>query len=189
MEAWQWAVVVLVVVVVLALVLWLVLRQRRQAKMRQRFGPEYDRAIEQHGSRRTAEADLSDRARRHERLELQPLSPEARGRYQDQWRGIQSRFVDEPEAAIIEADSLLDRVMRDRGYPVEDFDEKADLVSVDHPGVVENYRAARAVRERNTRNLASTEDLRDALLRYRSLFDEMLETAPGDRNRGREDDG
>ena len=100
---------------------------------------------------------------------------EARVRYADEWQAIQARFVDQPQGAITEADRLLDRVMRERGYPVDDFGTKADLLSVDHPVVLQNYRSARAVQERNAAGEATTEDPRDAMLRYRSLFDELLE--------------
>lgn len=172
-EAWQWIVIAAAALVVVLLVAW-ALRQRRRARVRERFGAEYDRAVEWHGDRRTAEHDLTDRLRRRERLDIRPLPEAARLRYLEQWRAVQTRFVDQPEATIADADMLLDQVMRDRGYPIDDINEKTDLVSVDHPQVIEDYRAARAVRERSARRLATTDELRNALLRYRSLFDELL---------------
>lgn len=178
MEAWQWVVLVAAVVIVLMLVIWALSRSRKRARVLQGFGPEYDRAVQRHGDKRAAEHDLVDRARRRERLEIHPLSNEARIRYAERWRAVQARFVDQPEAAIGEADTLLDQVMRDRGYPIESIDETTELVSVDHPHVIENYRAARAVRANSASRMATTEDLREALLRYRSLFDELLSDQP-----------
>lgn len=177
MEAWVWVVIALVLVVVTA-VAWVVTRERQRVRVREQFGPEYDRAVAQHGDRRAAEKDLVERTRRRDELDIKPLTDGARARYSDEWQAIQGRFVDEPETAITEADSLLDRVMRDRGYPVDDFEDfetKAQLLSVDHPTVLGNYRAARAVQQRNATRLAGTEELREALLRYRSLFDELLQ--------------
>lgn len=174
METWQWVVAVVVVVVVLALVAWVATRSRKRTTALRRFGPEYERAVAQHGDRRAAEDDLLDRARRRDRLDIRPLGDDERSRYIQQWRVVQARFVDQPEAAIGEADALLDEVMRDRGYPVDDFEEKAELVSVDHPHVVENYRAARVVRASSGTRMASTEELRQAVLHYRALFDELL---------------
>jgi hypothetical protein len=164
----------IVVVVVLALVAWTVIRGRKRATVLERFGPEYERAVEQHGDRRAAEGDLLDRARRRERLEIRALDENERARYIEQWRVVQARFVDQPEAAMTDADVLLDKVMRDRGYPVDNFEEKAELISVDHPHVVENYRAARVVRASSGTRMASTEELRQAVLHYRALFDDLL---------------
>jgi hypothetical protein len=169
------AIVAVAVAVLVVVVAWLLIRQRRRAEVQERFGPEYDRAVAEHGDRRAAEKDLVDRRRRRDQLDIRPLPAGALARYSDEWRAIQARFVDQPESAITDADSLLDQLMRDRGYPVDDFGTKAELLSVDHPTVLDNYRAARAVQERNATRLASTEELRGALLRYRSLFEELLE--------------
>ncbi|MCU1379167.1 MAG: putative secreted protein [Acidimicrobiales bacterium] len=186
MEAWQWVLLAVVVIVIIALGWWSWERRRQRARTLQRFGPEYDRAVEQHGDRREAEADLISRARQRDEIDLRPVTAEARGRYREEWQVIQSRFVDQPEAAITDADRLLDQVMRERGYPIDEWESKADLVSVDHPDVVENYRAARAVQESNATRMASTDDLRRALLHYRSLFDELLEPdTVADEPRGR----
>jgi len=169
-------VAVIVVVVLLVLVLLLAVQKRNtRERVVNRFGPEYDRAVERHGDRRAAEHDLLDRAKRRDRLDIRPLSQQARDDYARRWQVIQIGFVDDPRGSIFQADQLLDAVMRDRGYPVEDFDQRADLVSVDHPSVVQNYRAARTVSENARSQRATTEGMRDALLNYRALFDELLQ--------------
>jgi hypothetical protein len=178
MDAWAW-VLILAAVVVIAVGAWLLIEQRQRTQVREHFGPEYERAVAEHGDRRAAEKDLVERTRRRDELDVRPLSEGARVRYSERWRTVQARFVDQPESAIGEADALLDEVMRERGYPVDDFETKAELLSVDHPVVVSNYRAARAVQERNATRLAGTEELREALLRYRSLFEELLEADTG----------
>jgi hypothetical protein len=178
MQPWAWVLLIVLVVLVAAAV-WAAARQRRSASLRNRFGPEYDRTVESAEDRRGAEHDLLDRARRRERLDIVPLPEAARARYAEQWRVIQERFIDDPAGSVGAAHSLLDQVMSERGYPTRDFEEQADLVSVDHPRVVENYRAAYAVYTRQREGQASTEDLRDALVRYRSLFDELLRPESG----------
>jgi len=170
---WVWILVVIAAVVVVALIV-MAARQRRTAALRQRFGPEYDRAVEAGEGKRGAEADLRDRERQRARLDLRPLSEGVRVRFAQEWQEVQERFVDQPSEAVVAADGLVYRVMEARGYPMGDFEAQADLVSVDHPAVVENYRFAHGVRERAQAQRASTEDLREALLRYRSLFDEQL---------------
>jgi hypothetical protein len=173
MQPWLWVllIVVLVVVVLLAVA---ASRRRRTTELRERFGPEYDRTVETTDDRRGAEQALLDRSRRRDRLDIRPLPEAARARYTEQWRGIQERFIDDPAGSVGAAHALLDQVMGERGYPTSDFEEQADLVSVDHPRVVENYRAAYAVYNRQQDGQATTEDLRDALVRYRSLFEELL---------------
>jgi hypothetical protein len=168
-------VAILVVVILLALLAFFAGRQRRSRKLQDKFGPEYDRTVEQAGDRRAAEADLLERADRRAELNIVPLEPEARDRYIEAWRSTQAQFVDEPAQATREADRLITSVMRDRGYPVDDFEQRAADVSVDHPQVVDDYRAAHAIAARNDRSEASTEDLRQALVHYRSLFEELLE--------------
>jgi hypothetical protein len=178
MDGWVWAVITAAAVIVIVAVAWAAARQRQRRQTLSRFGPEYDRAVADHGDdRRAAERDLLDRARRRDEFQLRDLSPEARNRYRQQWQAIQARFVDAPEESIGSADRLLDQVMRERGYPLDvngDFDDKAGLVSVDHPDVVQDYRAARAVQQRNAQRLASTDELRQAVLRYRALFEALL---------------
>jgi hypothetical protein len=176
MSTWVWIVIVVAVVVVLALVAWSMMRRRRSTQLREGFGPEYDRTVEERGSRRQAEAELADREKRREQLDIRPLTPAARDRYMDRWRDTQARFVDDPGSAVGDADGLVQEVMRERGYPTEDFEQRAADISVDHPHIVENYRAAHGISLAHQRGEASTEDLRQSLVHYRSLFEELLET-------------
>lgn len=182
MATWVWILIVIVAVVVVALIA-VAARQRRTTALRQRFGPEYDRAVEAREDRRAAEADLRDREKQRAQLDIRPLPENTRVRFAQEWQDVQERFVDQPSDAVVAADRLVYSVMEARGYPVGDFDAQADLVSVDHPGVVENYRFAHGIRERaqaqGQGQGASTEDLREALLRYRSLFDELLRAEDG----------
>src|SRR5262245_13974384 len=168
--------VAIIVVVVAVLVLaWFLLRWRRTARLRRRFGPEHERAVRAAGSRQAAEHELQDRRTRRQELEIVPLDAAARDRYLERWRLVQAQFVDSPPGATRAADRLIDAVMRERGYPMEDFGQRAADVSVDHPQVVDDYRAAHAVAEANERSEATTEDLRQALVHYRSLFEDLLE--------------
>jgi hypothetical protein len=174
-------VAILVVLVLLALLAFFAGRQRRSRKLQDTFGPEYERTVAETGDRKAAEAELVDRAERRAGFDIVPLEPEARTRYVEAWRHTQAQFVDEPAEATREADRLITSVMRDRGYPVDDFDQRAADLSVDHPQVVDDYRAAHAIAVRNDRSEASTEDLRQALVHYRSLFEELLEERHPDR--------
>jgi hypothetical protein len=173
MAAWVWIVVVIAVVVVVALVA-VMARNRRTAMLRGRFGPEYDRAVENREDRRAAEAELLARQKQRAQFDVKPLPEADRLRFAVEWRELQERFLDEPAESADAADALVTRVMEERGYPMRDFDTQADLVSVDYPQTVENYRIAHAVQQRSQAQQASTEELREALLRYRSLFDELL---------------
>ena len=173
MATWIWVVIAIVVVVVIALVA-VGARNRRTAMLRDRFGPEYDRVIENTDDRRAAEDELRGRERRRAEFDVKPLAEADRLRFANEWRDLQERFVDEPAPAAAAADSLVVRVMEARGYPVREFDAQAELVSVDYPDTVENYRFAHGVQQRSQTEQASTEELREALLRYRSLFDELL---------------
>jgi hypothetical protein len=173
MATWLWIVIVIVVVLI-ALAVAMAARRRRTMALRERFGPEYDRAVGTREGQRAAEADLRGRERERARLDIKPLSEAARVRYTEEWQVIQQSFVDQPEEATTAGYDLVNRVMEERGYPMRDFDARADLVSVDHPDVVENYRVAHGIHERARQHQASTEDLREALLRYRSLFEELL---------------
>ena len=172
MPAWGWALIIGGVAGILAFAAYRVWRTRT---LRQRFGPEYDRTLEEAGSRRGAESDLKGRERRRRSFEIVPLSAASRDRYSQQWRTVQGRFVDLPADAVREADVLVIEVMRERGYPMDAFDQRAADVSVDHPEVVEHYRQAHATRERSDRGGASTEDLRKAFVHYRALFEELLD--------------
>jgi FtsZ-interacting cell division protein ZipA len=177
MELWLAVVIAAIVIIaVIAVAAWMIAQRRRSEALRKRFGPEYERAIEEHGDRRQAESELEARQKHVERLYIRPLSAEERDRFSAAWRTTQARFVDDPKGAIAEADQLIAEVMRTRGYPMGDFEQRAADISVDHPLVVENYRAAHRIAQASERGEASTEDLRQALVRYRSLFDEMLET-------------
>jgi hypothetical protein len=178
MATWVWILIVIAAVVVVALIA-MAARQRRTTALRQRFGPEYDRAVEAGKDRRAAEADLRDRERQRAQLDIRPLPEGMRVRFAQEWQDVQERFVDQPSDAVVAADRLVYSVMEARGYPMGDFDAQADLVSVDHPGVVENYRFAHGIRQRAQAQRASTEDLREALLRYRSLFSELLRADDG----------
>ena len=176
MPGWLWIVIIVAALVVLALGAWLVMERRRREHLRGRFGPEYDRAVSEHGSRRGADAELARREEQHERLDIVPLSPDARERYSDSWREVQTGFVDQPAEALSNADRLVTDVMRERGYPMDEFDQRVADLSVDHADVVEHYRAAHSIQLASEGGDASTEDLRQAVVHYRALFEELLET-------------
>ena len=174
MDAWIWIVIAVVVVLVIVAVVAAAASRRRRHHLQDRFGSEYDRTVEGADRRREAERDLRDREARHDELELHPLSDASRQRYTEQWQDMQSGFVDRPQVAVADADRLITDLMRERGYPVDDFDTRSELVSVDHPDVVENYRTAHGIAARNVEGRTSTEDLRQAVISYRALFEEML---------------
>ena len=174
MSTWIWAVLVFAVVIVAVLILATAIRSRRSERLREGFGPEYDRAIDRAGDRGAGEAELRDRKARHDELELRPLAPLARKRFMDAWQGTQAEFVDDPAVAISDADRLIQSVMLDRGYPIEDFDDRAALVSVDHPRVVERYRRAHTIAIANAGGDTDTEQLRIAMQDYRALFEELV---------------
>ena len=168
--------VAVVAVIAIAAAVWMYMQKKRTEQLRSRFGPEYERVVETGGDRRKAEATLEERQKRVEKLDIRPLANEDRQRFQQAWAREQTRFVDDPKGAVAEADRLIGEVMRARGYPVGDFDQRAADISVDHPMVVENYRTAHDIALRDRRGKASTEDLRKALVHYRALFEELLET-------------
>jgi len=175
MDTWVWILIVVVALVVIAAAAWAVQRSRRTSALKERFGPEYDRVASDAPSKRDSEAELREREQRRSDFDIKPLDPGARERYRDQWEAVQARFVDDPAGAVTEADVLIQSVMRDRGYPVEDFDTRSADLSVDHPDVVENYRAAHGIATAHGRGDAGTEELRQAVKHYRSLFEELLE--------------
>jgi len=162
------------VLVVAGIVAWFSLRKRRTEKLRAQFGAEYDRAVKEDGGRRHAEAGLKERTARVESLNIRPLTAGDRARFVESWSRVQARFVDGPGGAVTEADQLLRDVMSTRGYPVSDFEQRAADISVDHPLVMENYRTAHAIAVRQTQGQANTEDLRQAMIHYRTLFDELV---------------
>jgi len=170
-------VVLAVVVVVIAVGVFLYIRRRRSDNLRKQFGPEYKRAVDQYGDQRKAEAALAAREERVRNLDIRGLTADEQSRFSDTWKRTQARFVDEPSRAVSEADGLVKELMQARGYPVGDFEQRAADISVDHPNVVTNYRAAREIAVRNKSGKATTEDLRQAMVHYRSLFEELLETA------------
>src|SRR6185369_655410 len=162
------------VLVVAGIVAWYSLRKRRTEKLRAQFGAEYERAVKEDGSRRHAEAGLKERTERVENLNIRPLAAGDRARFVELWNRIQARFVDGPGGAVTEADQLLRDVMSTRGYPVSDFEQRAADISVDHPLVMENYRTAHAIAVRQTQGQANTQELRQAMIHYRTLFEDLV---------------
>ena len=166
---------IVVGVIVLAAVGWLVWQRQRSEQLRARYGPEYERTVTQVGDKRRAESELVKRQERVAQLDIRPLSAEQCTSYMQQWRTVQARFVDDPKGAVTEADRLVEDAMKVRGYPISDFDQRAADLSVHHPRVVDNYRAARDIAHRHRRGEATTEDLRQAMVYYRDLFEDLLE--------------
>jgi hypothetical protein len=179
MNTWVWIVIVAIVAIVVFGVVFSALRTRRSRSLQDQFGREYDRTVDKAGGRREAERELAERQKRHDELDLKPLSQDARERYLQQWQVTQGRFVDDPTGAVSEADDLVQRVMRDRGYPVDDFEQRAADISVEHPELVEKYRTANGIARASERGEASTEDLRHSVRHYRALFVELLEVDDG----------
>ena len=169
-------IIIIAVVIAVAAVAWFVLQKRRTEGLKHRFGPEYDRAIKEHGDQRKAEAELGAREKRVEKFRMVTLSEADRGRFASDWKAAQARFVDSPKGAIQDADNLVGKVMQARGYPMGDFDQRAADVSVDHPRVVDHYRTAHGIALRNQKEGATTEELRTAMVHYRTLFEDLLET-------------
>ncbi len=184
-----WVIVAVAVVVVIAVAI-LALGQGRSAALKRRFGPEYYRIVDEKGGRRAAEASLRDRAKRRNALEIRELSHEATAQFAVRWRDAQSGFVDDPRRAVAHADWLVQEVMRERGYPVDEFDERIEMVSVDHPELADDYRVAHAIQRRSGTESASIDDLREAFQRYRALFDDLMaDGADVDRDTRADEDG
>jgi hypothetical protein len=184
-------VAVITFVVIAGIAAFVARERRRRHMLRDRFGPEYARRIEAARSRREAERQLAGRAERRDKLDNHPLTEAARQRYAAQWAELQGRFVDRPVVAVVDADELVAQVMRDRGYPVDDFDSQSELISVDHPDVVQNYRTGHTIFRKTTTGEASTEELRQAVVSYRALFEELLAengTSPEDESAPAEHD-
>ena len=168
---------VIVVVVALIVVAAIILSRRRKSQqLKEHFGPEYDRTVKMHGDPSKAEAVLLEREKRVDKFSIRALNPVDRERYATEWAAVQRRFVDEPSAAVTEADKLVTTVMAARGYPMADFEQRAADISVHYPALVQNYRAAREITQRHAFGRSSTEDLRRAMVYFRSLFDELLES-------------
>jgi len=166
--------IIALAVVAIAVIVVLFIRKRRSKILREDFGSDYKRALKQHGDQGKAEAELSARKERVSKLEIRTLTAEEQSRFSDGWRKTQARFVDAPSRTVSEAEGLVKEVMQTRGYPVGDFEQRAADVSVDHANVVTNYRAANEIALRNKSGKATTEDLRQAMVHYRSLFEELL---------------
>lgn len=170
-------VILAIVIVAIAVAVFLYLRRRRSENLRKQFGPEYKHAVDQYGDQRKAEAALAEREKRVRKLDIRGLTADEQNRFADNWKQTQARFVDAPSPAVSEADGLVKELMLARRYPVGEFEQRTADISVDHPNVVNNYRAAREIAQRNKSGKATTEDLRQAMVHYRSLFEELLETA------------
>ena len=173
------ALIIVVIVIVVVAVAAVALVSARRRRLQQRFGPEYDRAVGEHDSKLKAEAELSRRQRRVSELDIRPLEPAAQARYAAEWATIQERFVDAPQGAVAQAQDLVVAVMNDRGYPTEHRDQVLADLSVEHAAVLDHYRAASDISESATAGTASTEDLRQAMIHYRALFQELLGRSAG----------
>lgn len=167
-------IIIVVAIIAAAAVVIYFLKLQSTKRLRERFGPEYTRAVETSGNTLRGEAQLKKLEKRVERYDIHPLAPEKRERFVEAWRRLQAKFVDEPDHAVSEADQLVAEAMIARGYPVADFEQQAADLSVNHPLVIENYRAGHAIAVRHSQGKASTEDLRQALIHYRELFDELV---------------
>jgi hypothetical protein len=165
---------IVVAVVVVALAAWLFVQRRRREALRKRFGPEYERTVRQEGSPTKAEQVLEERARKVAAFRIRPLSADEADRYREAWRRVQARFVDEPREALVDADRLIGDVMHTRGYPTTDLDARTEALSVDHARTVEHYRTAHRIVELGDRGQAGTEDLRQAMVHFRALFDDLV---------------
>ena len=176
-------VVIVVVVILLAGAVVLARPMMRRRRLRGTFGPEYDRAVESHESRTEAERELVDRERRHAELDIQPLSSAAHARYTQDWSEVQGRFVDEPEKAVRDADELVTALLAERGYPTGDHDEQAAILSIEHSRTLGNYRSAHETQQRIDSGEVSTENLREAMVQYRALFVELLDSGARDTER------
>ena len=175
-------IVVIAVVVIAAGVVAYLYQRRRTSQLQEQFGPEYDRTLEETGDRRSTERELHARQKRVSQFDVHPITGESADRYRQEWNALQGRFVDEPSGAVNEADSLVMRMMREAGYPVDDFDQRADDISVRHPEVAQNYRMAHRIAELNSQGQADTEELRQAVAAYRRLVDVLLDEGTADRS-------
>lgn len=181
MPTWLIVVIVVVAVAVLGAVIWLVTQEMQRKRLQQRFGPEYDRTVEEKDSPRAAQRELAERERRHKELDIRPLSASARERYAREWAQVQEKFVDHPADAVSEADRILVSLMAERGYPTEGYEQQLSDLSVRHAKTLEHYRAAHATQHERTG--ASTEDLRDAMVHYRTVFEDLLTDGADDDER------
>ncbi len=169
---------ILLIAIVAAVVAWLMIQRQRSLRLKRRFGPEYDLTVSEFHSQGKAEAELMEREKRVAKLEIVPLTPADAFRFSNAWNTLQGRFIDSPKGVVAEADNLVRELMAKRGYPMGDFERMAADISVDHPTVVSTYRAAQTIAARDARGEADTEELRKAVLYFRTLFDELLGVAP-----------
>lgn len=175
---------IVIALIVIAAIAYFASRKQRSKKLREHFGPEYDRVVRQEGDTRKAEGVLEFREKRREKFKIRPLSEADRSSFAVRWKEVQARFVDDPRGAVTVADSLVTDVMQLRGYPIGEFDQRAADLSVDYPMIVDNYRAAHDIALRHSAGKASTEDLRQAMVHYRALFQELLEERPTQQRKG-----
>ena len=175
--------IVAVVAIAAILIAWTIVDRRKRERLKSKFGPEYDRTLRDAGGPRKAESILERREHRVSKYRIRPLAPDESRHFTDAWRRVQALFVDDPDAAVNQAHALVTELMTTRGYPMTDFERQTEDLSVDHAGVVHHYREARAIVDRHARKDASTEDLRQALVHYRALFEDLLETAEAERRR------
>jgi hypothetical protein len=183
MPVWEWILIAasLVIVVAAVIVVAIVASSRRKTeRLKQHYGREYERLVSQTGGQKAAEKELTDRERKRDKLDIVPLTPSALSDFATRWQQVQTGFVDNPATAVGVADRLVTEVMRERGYPVDDFDQRAADISVDHPQIVENYRTAHGIHLSQQRGDVSTEQQREAFVHYRALFEKLLETTTDD---------
>jgi hypothetical protein len=179
MPAWSWIVIAAAVVIVVAMAVIVarsVNRRKRSERLKNHFGPEYERAVGEAGDQRAGEKELVARERKRQKLDIVALAPEAHAKYAEHWRTVQTAFVDDPSRAAGDADRLVTQVMRERGYPIDDFDQRASDISVDHPDMVEHYRAAHTLHLAQEQGDIGTEAQRQAFVHYRALFEQLLGT-------------
>ena len=182
MLVWQWILLAAVVVIVVAAVIvaaGFVSSRKKTRRLKQHYGREYERLVSETGGQKAAEKELTARERKRDKLDIVPLTPAALSDFTTRWHQVQTGFVDNPATAVGVADRLVTEVMRERGYPVDDFDQRAADISVDHPQIVENYRAAHGIHLSQQDGDVSTEEQREAFVHYRALFEELLETTTG----------
>jgi FtsZ-interacting cell division protein ZipA len=180
-------IVAVVIIVAIGMVAFRVSQKRRTEALREKFGPEYDRKVDQADDKRKAESELREREKRHSKLDIRPLKPEQRSEFQNRWAAVQGEFVDDPADAVRDADKLVVEVMSARGYPVDDFDQRADDLSVEHPEVTQYYRKARQISTANQRGEADTEQLRRAVTSFRALIDALLDDSDSGHGTDRDD--
>lgn len=191
MPTWSWILIAAIVIIVIAVAVFVAQsasRRKRSERLRSHYGQEYERLVDNEGGERAAERELVARERRHRKLDIVALTPETQRKYADEWRAVQTGFVDNPSKAVGDADRLVTQVMRERGYPVEDFEERAAEISVDHPNVVEHYRAAHSLHLAQEHANIGTEAQREAFVHYRALFEKLLVTDDS-RNTAADHDG